>query len=131
MRVPAKIYFSSPFRVALFFGPLIVSSVGMFGSLSAELALSENEPIWRVSYHQSEIDKSVTVDAVLLRKFSSTTIIATTDKKIILIPENETISAEKISPLPMHTFAEKLWLVAKKVVKLLSSSGKESNWGQQ
>lgn len=127
IRVPAKVYFSSPFRVALFFGPLIASSVGMFGSLSAELALNENEPIWRVSYRQSEINKSVTVDAILLRKFSSTTIIATTDKKIILIPESETISAEKISPSTLHTISEKLWLTANKISKLLSNSGTKSN----
>jgi hypothetical protein len=127
MRVPAKVYFSSPFRVALFFGPLIVSSVGMFGTLSAELALNENEPVWRVSFRQTEVDKSVTVNAVLLRKFSSTTIIATTDKKIILIPESEALSAEKISSTTLHTNAERLWIAAKKVVKLFSNSGKKQN----
>lgn len=127
IRIPAKVYFSSPFRVALFFGPLVASSVGMFGSLSAELALNENEPIWRVSYHQSEINKSVTINAILLRKFSSTTIIATTDKKIILIPESETISAEKISPPTLHTISEKLWLTANKVSKLLSNSWMKRN----
>lgn len=83
--------------------PFAAASIGYQGYLSAERALTSPTPRWRITLATELGKPAETVDATLIRRFSSTAVLVTTQGEVWVVPEGSVQIATRVQGPPSRS----------------------------
>ncbi|MDO9031203.1 MAG: hypothetical protein Q7V09_12265 [Hydrogenophaga sp.] len=99
IRIPFRQYIANKWNIAIAIIPIVAAAIGALGYFTAESAIDKKSAVWRLTVSPGMNSPNEILEAKLLRRFSSMSVVVTMKNQIRLVPEESIKQAEKLSEI--------------------------------